>query len=237
MSEDTLMGAVYNLSRFQPVNQSAAAATAVAVVVAATAVIAAVAVVAAVVVMAATAAAALHHLNLFSTGIAHIQDLALESYRTAGQRMIEVHLDVFVGNFEYLACDAKPLGGHHGQGVANLDHLGVELAVNLENILLKLYDILVGAFAESLFGSSGDVECITGLLAVDVGFERGHKAACEAIDEVFGVFFIGLVNEFFRVIGINLIKIVCEFHILAGFDFFHIIIYFDLYSINTLYLI
>ena len=107
----------------------AAAAIAAIVVVTATAMV-----VAASAVVTATAAS-MGRLKLLGSSVTDEKHLALETYVLAGQRMVEIHLDVTVRDFKHLAVDTETVGSHHRHESTDFHHLVVKLAVDHKDVL------------------------------------------------------------------------------------------------------
>lgn len=197
---------------------TSAAALAVALAVAAAAAIAALTVAAALVVAAATAAMARR--NLLGSGVAHLKDGALEADILASERVVEVHLDILVGDLEHDAVDAIAVGGHHRQDGALGDSLVVKLAVNLKDVAWQLGNLLVVIGAECIGGLDDEVEGRTLLQPVNGLLEGNYHAAGDTEDNLLGVIDIGLMDEFLT-FGSDFIEVITEFYVFSWLNFFH----------------
>lgn len=69
---------------------------------------------AAIVVRAATAATAtVSRLKFFGSGVAHFYYFTVVSYCFTGERMVEIHTDTLIVDFEHFTDYAEAFGGHH----------------------------------------------------------------------------------------------------------------------------
>ena len=85
--------------------------------------------------------------DLLCCGLANLQYRTAEVQGLACQRVVEVHHDDVLFYLQYGAIHAMALRVHHRNGVAFLDHLGIELAVYLEDVLRQIQYVLFLVFA------------------------------------------------------------------------------------------
>ena len=81
--------------------------------------------------------------DLLCAGLTHLDHLAAEMQGLACQRVVEVHHDHILLHLQYGAVHAMPLGVHHRDGVALLDHLCIKLAIHLEDALRQIQHVLL----------------------------------------------------------------------------------------------
>ena len=194
---------------------AAVAATAVVVVVVATAVV-----ITAMVVV-ATAATAVGGLNLFGSGVANGEDLAVETHGFACKGVVEVHLHFGVGDFFDEAVDAVAVGCHHGHEGADFDDVLVKFAVDHKHVAVELDNLIGIVGAECFFGGGGYVEFAADFESFDGFFKGDDHAAGNTEDDFFGIGGICLVNEFLAAVGFDSIEVITQLNIFPRFNSFH----------------
>ncbi len=161
----------------------------------ATAAVVAAALFAATVMVAAAAATTLRGLKLLRSSIAHNPDTAYKTYILAGKRVIEIHNNLLVGNFKYLAGDTVSVMSQHRHYGTGLYMLGIKLAVNLKKLFFKMCHLFGVIIAETLFSRYFYVKLIACRQTVDSLFERSYDTASHSEYNLFGIFSIDLMHQ------------------------------------------
>ena len=125
----------------------------------------------------------------------HVDDFAGEVQGFARERMVEVHHDHVVFDLEDRAVHAVAVGVHHRDGVALLNHFGVELAIDFEDMLRQVEDVLFVVLAVSVGRRDAEVELLSRLKTHQFLFEGGNHHP-GAVDELQGDFARSLFHQF-----------------------------------------
>ena len=125
----------------------------------------------------------------------HVDDFAGEVQGFARERMVEVHHDHVFFDLEDRAVHAVAVGVHHRDGVALLYHFGVELAIDFEDMLRQVEDVLFVVLAVSVGRRDAEVELLSRLKTHQFLFEGGNHHP-GAVDELQGDFARSLFHQF-----------------------------------------
>ncbi len=117
----------------------------------------------------AAASAAVSRLKLFGSSVAHGDDRAFEAHVLAGQRVIEIHLDLIVGDIHHESVDAIAVRSHHRKHCSLLDHLGIKFPVYGKHVLFKTSHLIGIMRTECLGSLDSDVKLAAGLQTLDSG--------------------------------------------------------------------
>ncbi len=97
------------------------------------------------------ASAPVLRLQLFRSGVTHLVYHTVVAHRQAGKRMVEIHLDVLIRYSQHFSLYHESLLGHHGQ-FGTYGHLGHELSVTPENILVQFHHVIFEPLSERGLG-------------------------------------------------------------------------------------
>ena len=172
--------------------------------------------------VAATAATAMSRLKLFRSCVADEEDCTFESNAFAGERVVEVHNNLFAIDVFNESGDMKTFSGHHRDKSTGLNNLVVEFSIDHEYRFFERGDLFRVVFTESFGRLSNNVESVAFHFAIEVFFERCDKSTSNTEDKSFRFFRVGLVHESFSAIFINTEKVVAYFHVFARFNLFHL---------------
>ena len=212
--------AIFTKSWLERSNELVTAAAAV-VVVAAAVVVATVATIATVVVVATAAATALSGFDFLFGGIADSLHFATEAHFRAGEGVVEVHGDFFIGDIKHGTIHLEAVGGHHRQSGANVHHFGVEFTVDVEHFFFEVNDVFVAARAECLFGGSHHVEVTADFHVEELLFEGFEQTGSSAVNDYFGLVGVDLVHQGFFAVVSDFVEVVSDFNVFTVGDFFH----------------
>ena len=171
----------------------------------------------------AAASAAVSRLKLFGSSVAHGDDRAFEAHVLAGQRVIEIHLDLIVGDIHHESVDAIAVRSHHRKHRSLLYHLGIKFPVYGKHVLFKTSHLIGIMRTECLGSLDSDVKLAAGLQTLDSLFKRTDHAGSNSEYYLFGILRIGLMHKILTRRG-HFIEVVAQLYIFSGLNFFHIII-------------
>ena len=139
--------------------------------------------------------------------------------------MVEVHHYLFVGDVNHNALHTVAVLSHHRDNAVDLHIFFVELAVGAcEDALFERHNHFGVDFAECFGWFESEIELIALFKALDAISKAFDHALLNAVDKAVGGFGFEFVHEFFVVIGVDSGNLVGEFHVLAEFYFFHIVL-------------
>lgn len=168
----------------------------------------------------ATAAAAASGVEFLGSCIAHHFYFAFEAEVFANERMIEVHLHDFVGDFENLTGNTEAVGSLHGDVSTFLHGFGVKFAIDCEDILVE-FSHIVGVVGETFGRGDEHIECTTGFESFERELKRTEQTGSHAKYKALGLGGFNGVNGSFGAIGVYFKEFVADFDIFAGENFFH----------------
>ena len=160
-------------------------------------------------------------LDLFLGSIVHAEYLTLESEAHACVGVIEVDGNGALLHLYHEAVHALALGIDKGNHVAGIDLLVVKLAIDAEDVLVDINNVLFVAVAVGLVLGEGEVEGVALLEVVELLLEclEGEAQAGGKLEGMLGG---SLLYEFFHAVEYG-VHIVCHDNGLAGIDFCHIL--------------
>jgi hypothetical protein len=138
--------------------------------------------------------------------------------------MVEVDGHGALLNLYHEAVHALALGIDKGNHVAGIDLLVVELAIDAEDVLINIDNILFVAVAIGLVLGEGKVEGVALLEVVELLLES-LKSEAQTGGKLEGVLGGSLLYKFFHAIEYG-VHIVCHDNGLTGIDFCHILFVF-----------
>ena len=94
----------------------------------------------------------LHHVvNLFLRGLTILQHGALKVERLASQRVVQVHLHLFLADFQHATVEAFALLVLQGHDSVLVDMLVVEVSVDAEHLAIEVEHQFIMILAVALF--------------------------------------------------------------------------------------
>ena len=163
-------------------------------------------------------------LNLFLSCIVHAEYLTLESKAHACVGMVEVDGHGALLNLYHEAVHALTLGIDKGNHVAGIDLLVVKLAIDAEDVLVYIDNVLLVAVAIGLVLGEGEVEGVALLEVVELLLEC-FEGEAQTGGKLEGMLGGSLLYEFFHAVEYG-VHIVCYDNGLARIDFCHILFVF-----------
>ena len=99
----------------------------------------------------------------------------------------------------------------------------VELAVDFKNIFGESNHLLGVVIAKSIGRFHADVKFAACFESVDGLFERADHTLGNTEYDAFRIVGRSLVYEFLAAVSVDFIKVVAQFYVFSGFDFFRIV--------------
>ena len=158
-------------------------------------------------------------LNLLLGGIVHREHLAFEGEAHTCIRVVEVDGHGLVFHLYNESIHALAFSIHEGDDVAGIDLFVVKLAIDAEDLLVYVEDILFVAVAVCFVLGEGKVEGVALLQVIELLLEslEGEAQTCSKLE---GLLCSSLLYEFFCTVEYG-VHIVCYYDGFAGIDFCH----------------
>ena len=158
-------------------------------------------------------------LNLLLGGIVHREHLAFEGEAHTRIRVVEVDSNRLVLHLYNESIHALAFSIHEGDDIAGIDLLVVKLAIDAEDFLVYVEDILFVAVAVCFVLGQGKVEGVALLQVIELLLEslEGEAQTCGKLEGMLGG---SLLYELFYafILGIHVIRYDDR---LTGIDFCH----------------